>query len=190
MKNTSKLVLGLVALMSVNGMAMATQQAYDDDMHGWMMPLMSDGQFMDAAIAGQNLEVKLGELAQKNGSDTFTMAFGKMLAHDHIMALEDLDSVNHSTRSYGLTHERNRGFRQNLTMADQMTYDRLASMSGPAFDEAFRRQVMDDHKMHLQMFKMEAAHGTDMELRMYAARCIPVLKKHWMALKDRMMPTM
>jgi len=190
MKHTYTLILGLTTLMSAHGVGLASQRDRDPDdyMANWQMPLMTDGQFEDKVIAGQNLEIKLGHLAEERGSDTFTTSFGKMLVHDHSHALDQLQLIHNTRRSYGLTADHLRNFHQNLTADDQQIYDRLASMSGPSFDEAFRRQMMESHKMSLKMFKMEAAHATDQELRQYAENCVPVVKKHLQALKDRSMP--
>ena len=186
MKNTYTLVLGLSMLMGVHSVGLAQQQRdWDCDKMGWELPLRSDSQFVDRAISGQNLEVKLGGLAAEKGSDSFTKSMGKMLVHDHVQAPNQLQLIHNTRRSYGLIADQLRNFRQNLTDDDERSYDRIANLSGTEFDRAFRWQVIEDHKMHLKMFKMEATHGTDQELRQYASNCIPIIRKHLESLRDQ-----
>lgn len=193
MKQMNKALVGISLIFGIQAIGAANYHRLSDDdddmMMHWKMPLMTDSDFLDAAIAGQNCEIALGRLAQKNGSDSFTSSFGNMMVRDHGKALDDLEVILSTRRTYGsASMSAFKNLRQDLTESDQRTYNWLGGMSGSSFDDAYRHQMIEDHKMALRMFKMEAVQATDPDLRLFASKYIPAIKNHLMALKNKTMP--
>ncbi len=54
----------------------------------------------------------------------------------------------------------------------------LSTLRGPAFDRAFKQQVISDHQQAIALFEQQAADGTDPDLRKFAERRLPRLRVH------------
>jgi putative membrane protein len=61
---------------------------------------------------------------------------------------------------------------------DQATYNRLASLNGPAFDRAYMTDMVKDHRQDIAEFKREAASGSDPALKQFASTTLPTLEQH------------
>ena len=56
--------------------------------------------------------------------------------------------------------------------------DRLAKLSGPAFDEAYASHMVKDHQKAVSLFSQEAKTGADPDTKEWAARTLATLEKH------------
>jgi putative membrane protein len=129
----------------------------------------SDRDFATKAAQGGMAEVALGKLAQERGSSKQTKDYGKMLVDDHSRLNNELSDI---------------ASRANITLPRDMgednrkTYDRLAKLSGPAFDREFFEGQIRDHRKDLDEFQTNASNGSDMAWKDFAARSIPTLQEH------------
>jgi putative membrane protein len=64
------------------------------------------------------------------------------------------------------------------------TRDRLAKLSGDAFDKAYMRDMVMDHRQDVAAFKREAAAGKDPDLKAWAAKILPTLQDHLKMAQD------
>lgn len=133
------------------------------------MSAVTDSQFASAAATGGMAEVRLGQLAQDKGSSDAVKAFGKRMFEDHTKAGDDLKAA--AVKS-------NINLPSDISARDQATYGRLAKLSGPAFDQAYARNMVRDHVHDVAAFKNESANGTDPNIKSFATDTLPTLQEH------------
>ena len=129
--------------------------------------------FMKDAAQGGMAEVKMGELATKNAKDPEIKKFGQMMMTDHGAAGKDLEAL---------------AKKKNVTLptdigSHQSTHDKLSKMTGDDFDKAYVNAMVNDHESDLSAFEKQAANSTDPDVKAFAAKVVPVIKKHLDAIK-------
>jgi putative membrane protein len=133
------------------------------------IPSKGDADFMVKAISGGMLEVQLGQLAQQNASNPGVKDFGAMMMHDHTLGGQQLRSM---------------AVGKHIIMPDSISNDQkkerddLGKKTGPAFDKAYVKLMISDHKEDISEFQQAAEKASDPDIRALAASMIPVLKKH------------
>jgi putative membrane protein len=145
------LVLGLTA-----GTAMAEMSA-------------ADKTFATKAAAGGAAEVELGRLAAQSASDAKVKEFGQRMVADHTLANQELQQIAKA---------------QSLTLptrpdaADSATEQKLRNLKGQAFDAAYMRDMLQDHRKDIADFSKEAETGRDPALKAFAQKTLPTLQQH------------
>jgi len=130
---------------------------------------ISDADFARTAAQGGMAEVKLGELAEQNGSSQAVKDFGQRMVNDHRHADKKLKTA---------ASEENISLPTEMSAKDQATYDRLSKLSGPAFDRAFTRDMVKDHEADIAAFRHEANDGKDSTIKSFASQTLPTLEDH------------
>jgi putative membrane protein len=128
-----------------------------------------DQTFADRAATGGMAEVQLGLLAQTQAQGDEVKRFAQRMVTDHTLGGAQLAAL---ARRKGLTLPRD------LTSDQQATYDRLARLSGAQFDEAYMKDMQDDHDEDVVEFKKEAESGQDPDLKAWAGKTLPMLQTH------------
>lgn len=128
----------------------------------------TDKNFLTDAIQGDASEVKLGELAEKNGGSAQMKDFGKTLVTDHTKAG---DQVKATAKEVGVT------VKDEPSSEAQRDYDKLAKLKGAAFDREFARMSVEDHQKDIGKFQKEADAKSGPVSTM-AQQQLPTLKKH------------
>lgn len=129
----------------------------------------TDTTFARKAASGGMAEVKLGQLAQEKGSSDAVKEFGRRMEADHSKAGDQLKDV---------ASKSNITLPTDLDRKDQATYDRLSKLSGIAFDRAYARGMVADHRNDIADFKKEADTGTNPDLKNFASQTLPTLEDH------------
>ena len=62
--------------------------------------------------------------------------------------------------------------------------DKLSSADGRDFDRKFERDSVSAHEKAIRLFKREADHGRDADLRAFAQKTLPTLEQHLQQAKD------
>jgi putative membrane protein len=124
--------------------------------------------FLKEAMEGNLAEVKMGELAQKNGSSDGVRSFGQMLAQDHAAANKKAETV---AQSLGMTPPTEPNRKQ------KADFDKLSKLSGDKFDREFVNHMVMDHKTDIREFEKEAKKKGD-ATGGYADETLPTLRKH------------
>jgi putative membrane protein len=123
--------------------------------------------FLRNAIEGNYAEVQMGQLAQQKGQSDSVKSFGEMLVRDHGEAnRKALDAA----QNIGLNPPGGPSSRQ------KADYDKMSKLSGAAFDRAFKRDMVADHKKDIQEYRREARMQD--AAGQYAKDSIPTLEKH------------
>lgn len=129
----------------------------------------NDAAFAVAAADGGMLEVKLGQLAQSNGTAAKVKEMGKMMETDHSKANDEL-IVWAMKNSVSLPSE--------LSAEKKQKYDEFAAKKGADFDKAYAAFMVEDHEKDIAAFKKQADEGSNSELKSWAAGKLPILEHH------------
>lgn len=129
----------------------------------------SDKKFLELAADADMTEAHLGQMAENTAAKTSVRDFGQKLNRDHTNAYEELATLASkigATVPKGIDAQRDRAIRD------------LAQAKGRAFDRQFLKDEVLDHERALALFRREAAHGRDAEVKAYASKMIPTLEEH------------
>lgn len=128
-----------------------------------------DRLFVMKALEGGNAEIKKGSLARSKSKNPEIVKYGDMMENDH-----------HSVNSKLKQAAQQKGYKvsDQLTAEAQKMHSTLDKMEGEAFDREFVNQMIADHRQAIELFKQQAANGTDQELKNLAAAALPTLETH------------
>jgi len=129
----------------------------------------ADKDFILAAAQGGMTEVKLGELAARNGKRDDVKAFGQMMVKDHSAINYDLKAL---AAQKGVT------LPDSLDAKHQGMVDKMAALTGPAFDDAYIAGMIKAHKNDAKAFKAESAATQDADIKSFLDKSIPVVDEH------------
>src|ERR1039457_1562513 len=129
----------------------------------------ADQEFMQAAAQGGMSEVKLGELVSHNGTRADVKEFGQMMVKDHSAINDDLKAL---AAKEGVT------LPDSLDAKHQGMLDKLAALTGSAFDNAYVAAMIKGHKKDAKAFKAESAATQDADIKSFLDKSIPVVESH------------
>ena len=125
--------------------------------------------FATEAAEGGLAEIQLGSLAVQKASNEDVKRFAQMMVDDHSKANEQLNQIVQS---------KHLSVPLKVNSKDQATFDKLSALNGDAFDSAYIKLMVQDHKKDVQEFKKQSASGSDAELKQFASSTLPILQKH------------
>ena len=125
--------------------------------------------FMDQAALANMAEVDLGKLAQQNAESPEVKAFGERMITDHTKADNELKQV---------AAQQHVSLPTALDSKFEATRAGLAKLHGHAFDEAYMKDMVTDHRKDVAEFKRESATLVDPALKQWAETTLPVLESH------------
>ena len=131
--------------------------------------LGADSEFVQKAASGGQLEVRLGELAQSKAANAAVRKFGARMVRDHTKANAQLASA---LTAAGVAPPRV------MLDKDIKLFNELAKLSGAAFDRAYMKHMIEDHKEDVAAFEKEAKDGKDAKVKAFAEKALPTLKEH------------
>ncbi len=117
-----------------------------------------DQRFLISMARVHIAEIQFGELAMKVGGD-WAHGYGKDMQREHTMALEEMKKLAHDN-SFALPTD--------VDTATKKAFNRLAALSGPAFDRAYRQMMIEGHTMVLAATRHEIHNGYNSDIRGYA----------------------
>jgi putative membrane protein len=137
-----------------------------------------DRSFLRQTASANLAAIRLGELAASLGSSVEVRSLGREMVDTHT-ALSD--QLRTSARTEGITLPMAR-----LTPKQQRMYKQLSALSGPAFDDAFERNVMKLQREAIASFQNEAMHGKLSELAMLANQTLPLLNQRVRTVQNQL----
>ncbi|MEN3371373.1 MAG: putative rane protein [Verrucomicrobiota bacterium] len=120
-----------------------------------------DKNFMQAAAKGGLMEVEMGKMAQKQGKSADVKSFGSRMVTDHTKANNQLKSL---AKKKGV----------NLDSAAP----KMEKMGDATFDKDYMAAMVKDHEKDVGEFEAEAKNGSDPDVKAWASKTLPTLKKH------------
>ena len=135
-----------------------------------------DKRFMREAGRGNAAEIQLAELAQKNGESADVKDFAQMMITDHTKANAMLSPI---AQKAGLAP-----FPPAPLVKQQKTYDRMAKLTGAAFDRAYISDAVKDHTKDVSDYQQAAGMVKNPDLNQYVTATLPVIEKHLKSAKE------
>lgn len=134
----------------------------------------SDEDFMIEAAQGGMAEVELGRMAATKAASAEVKKFGQMMVTDHSKANEELKALA-AKKGVKLPAE--------LDPSQKATVEKLKGLVGAEFDKEYVEDMVDDHEKDVAKFEEMAKSATDPDVKAFAAKTLPTLKKHLDAIK-------
>ena len=160
-------VLGLAVAPAFAGQQPTTAEMAEKVMAGGSRA--PDQNFMSKAALAGMAEIDLGKLALSKASSDDVKKFARRMVDDHGKAGDELKTLaqnKHITLPTG-------GDPHATAM-----HDRLAKMSGAAFDRAYMQAMAVDHRKAVNQFRLEVKSGKDADVKGWAAKTLPTLEDH------------
>ena len=103
--------------------------------------------FVTKAVQGNLAEVSMGQLAQEKGDSDGVRSFGQQLVADHTAANKRAVSI---ASEMGMTPPAEPSAKQTSEA------EKMGKMSGAAFDRAFVRHMLADHRKEIAAYRRAA----------------------------------
>jgi putative membrane protein len=129
----------------------------------------TDMEFVQNADMGGVMEVELGKLAQQNAASQSVKDFGQRMVEDHTKANQDLRQV---------ATEKNIVLPSSLDDKHTADWKRLAKLRGRPFDQAYMKDMVQDHKEDVAEFERASQNAQDADVKAFATRTLPALQSH------------
>jgi len=129
----------------------------------------ADKQFMIMAAKTDMTEAHIGQMAENQANRPEVKDFAKALVQDHT------DSYVHLNELAGKTGV---SIPKGIDSGKDSNIQLLGHLKGATFDRTFERDEIASHRRALELFKREAAHAQNPDVKAYATSKIPVLEKH------------
>ena len=132
-------------------------------------PSAQDKTFVDTVGPGGMYEVMLGKLAETKGSSQDIKDQGNTEAHDHELVGDKLKAA---AKDAGIPVP------DKLTPEFQAQYDKIATLSGAAFDAKYVSDMKKVHAGDGAAFLKESKEGSNPMLKSFAAETYKIVQRH------------
>ena len=143
--------------------------------HGEHGAAGADAAFVKKAADGGMAEVAMAKLAQEKAESADVKAFAAKLEKDHTAANDELKQIASGKQITLPTAP---------SKMHQALHDKLAKLSGAAFDKAYVAAMLEDHQKDVKEFAREASTGTDTDVKAFAGKTLPTLKAHLQQVQE------
>jgi putative membrane protein len=130
---------------------------------------MGDQAWVMKVAKGGMAEVELGKLAAQKAASDEVKKFGQRMVDDHSKANDELKTI---------AQGKNITLPADMAPKEKALHDRLAKLSGAAFDRAYMQAMVADHREDVPEFRKEANSGKDADVKAFAAKTVPTLEDH------------
>jgi putative membrane protein len=127
-----------------------------------------DAEFLVAAASSNQLEIALGQLAQKKGIATEVRNWGQQMEQTHGQAEQDLQAI---------AGRANLSLPASMSPNDRKLYDDVDDRKYLGFDKKYMRTLKELHARTIKRYAEAATKLTNPELQAYAARRLPLLSQ-------------
>jgi putative membrane protein len=112
---------------------------------------------------------RAAQLAQQRASSPQINSFASRMITDHTQTNDQLQQISQQ-ESIDLPAQ--------AGPQDSADMQRLSSLNGTAFDEAYAQAQLRGHLQAVALFRQEASSGHDPALKAYADKTLPILRQH------------
>jgi len=164
------LSLGAVACGSEDSIDQAVAQSTEQFETAGMTEMENDALFAAEAASASLLQIELGEEAAAGMAvSPEVQALAKEMIADHQQMRNELQQM---------ASQSNFVLPATLGQAHQEVYNEVTAKSGLAFDLAYVDRMADQYDALIRRYEDIAEHGKLMELKQYASKQLPLLRKH------------
>ena len=166
----------MLAGMFVLGLAVPALVAAQETTRPHKAPEMADSKsstgdsaWVTKAAQGGIAEVELGRLATAKAASDEVKKFGQRMVDDHSKANDELKTLAQN-KTITLPAE--------IDAKHKAEHDRLAKLSGGAFDRAYMQAMVAGHREVANLFRTESMSGKDPDVKAWAAKTLPTVEEH------------
>lgn len=127
-----------------------------------------DAEFVKNAASGGMLEVELGKHVAAHAADAKVRSFAERMVTDHGKANQELKAVA-SAAGLRVPSELDAKHREKLA--------ELSALKGEALDDAYMKEMVEDHEHDVAAFREQAEQG-ESPIDRWAAKTVPTLEAH------------
>jgi putative membrane protein len=131
--------------------------------------ISKDRKFVRDIDADHNLEIRLGQLAEKRARDESVKQFGRRMVNDHTGLKERWETMISNS---GMK------FKSGMGPRHKSKLDKLEKLSGREFDREYMTLVAQNHQDYLNYFRKEGRAAKSAPVRELVNRDIPMLEQH------------
>jgi putative membrane protein len=132
-------------------------------------PSPADKMFVGKAMQGSLAEIQLGQLTLQKSNNAQVKEFAQRMIDDHTKLNEQMKPV---AQQLGVAVP------DQISKGDRKTIAKLQALSGSAYDQAYIKDMVKDHKQDLNEFQMEASSGQDQTAKDAANQGSKVIAQH------------
>jgi putative membrane protein len=129
----------------------------------------TDRMFVGKALQGGMAEVQLGQLTLEKSNNEQVKQFAQRMIDDHTKLADQMKPV---AQQIGVPVP------TEVSKKDKKTMASLQGLSGGAYDQAYIKDMVKDHKQDLSEFQMEASSGQDQTVRDAANQGSQIIAQH------------
>jgi putative membrane protein len=130
--------------------------------------------FLTEAAQGGIAEVELGKMAVTKAASPDVKKFAQMMIDDHTKANAELKELAQK-KSIQVPAE--------TDSSHKSTMEDLRNLVGADFDKEYVEDMYDDHKHDVAEFEEQSESAADPDVKAFAAKTLPVLRKHLEAIE-------
>jgi putative membrane protein len=136
---------------------------------GTVSDITADMPFIRQAGSSNQMEIRLGQVAQSRGSNSAVKQFGQRMVDDHTRLQNQLTAVVTNTGvSYTPT----------MDSRHQQLASRLERLSGADFDRAYMQAMIQTHQDAVNQFQAQSQSARSTQVRNLASGSLPLLQQH------------
>ena len=128
-----------------------------------------DKDFVTSTGKGGKAEVELAQDALSHAENADVKSFAQKLVDDHTKANGELETY---ATGHGVT------IPSEMEGKMKEAKERLMKLTGKNFDQAFVKQMVEDHTSTIKAFEDESKKGTDTDLKAWVDKTLPTLRDH------------
>ena len=132
------------------------------------LDMRADSAYVRDVIAGNRLEVQLGNIAERKTSSPAVKQFAQQMVKDHT-AME---------KQWNALASRNGVPVPTLDAAGQQAMSRLESLSGSEFDRAYMTSMVQDHQQTVNVLRQLSQQARSPDVRQLATNGLPTVQQH------------
>jgi len=119
--------------------------------------------------------VELAQDAVSHATNADVKSSAQKLVDDHTKANQELEQFG---TSHGVTAT------AEVEAKAKEAKERIMKLTGKSFDQAFVKQMVDDHTSTIKAFENESKNGTDTDLKSWVDKTLPTLRDHLKMAQD------
>lgn len=135
----------------------------------------ADKAFLKKALEGNMAEVQMGQLALQKSSDDQVKQFAQRMVDDHGKMLDQLKPV---AQQMGVKVP------EGPSKGQMKSMDKMKALSGDAFDQAYIKSMVKDHKNDDSEFKQEAQSTQNPQLKQMVTQSDQIIQSHLQQIQE------
>jgi putative membrane protein len=161
------IVAGAISSMAIAFAAPSPAPKTDEKKNPTTQLDNKDRDFMMEAAKGGMAEVEMGRMAEQKGQSAEVKKIGQTMVSDHSKANNELMAL---------------ASKKGLKLDTSHKMD--AKLEGPNFDQNYLNNMVTDHQKDIAAFENEAKNGADPDVKSWAGKTLPTLRKHLKMVQD------